>query len=104
MPGYGLVGPEAGTGLLPWKWAHERLVASHDYRPATVRPDGRAHLMPIWGTWEGTSLWFSSAPASRKAANLRSTWFALRPVWAFALDEDDFTGSPTRWSFPEATT
>jgi hypothetical protein len=20
-------------------------------------------------------------------------------VWAFALDEDDFTGSPTRWSF-----
>ena len=30
-----------------------------------------------------------------------NTWFALRPVWAFALDEDDFTGSPTRWSFAE---
>ena len=28
-----------------------------------------------------------------------NTWFALRPAWAFALDEDDFTGSPTRWSF-----
>jgi hypothetical protein len=27
-----------------------------------------------------------------------NTWFELRPVWAFALDEDDFTGSPTRWS------
>jgi hypothetical protein len=26
-------------------------------------------------------------------------WFEIRPVWAFALDEDDFTGSPTRWSF-----
>jgi len=28
-----------------------------------------------------------------------NTWFELRPVWAFALDEDDFTGSPTCWSF-----
>jgi hypothetical protein len=30
-----------------------------------------------------------------------NTWFALRPLWAFALDEHDFSGSPTRWSFPE---
>jgi hypothetical protein len=28
-----------------------------------------------------------------------NTRFELRPVWAFALDEDGFTGSPTRWSF-----
>jgi nitroimidazol reductase NimA-like FMN-containing flavoprotein (pyridoxamine 5'-phosphate oxidase superfamily) len=33
-----------------------------------------------------------------------NTWFALSPIWAFALDEDDFTGSPTRWSFPKETT
>ena len=26
--------------------------------------------------------------------------FAVRPVRAFALNHDDFTGSPTRWSFP----
>jgi hypothetical protein len=25
--------------------------------------------------------------------------FRLHPVWAFSLDEDDFTGSPTRWIF-----
>ena len=24
----------------------------------------------------------------------------VRPVWAFGLDESDFTGSPTRWRFP----
>jgi hypothetical protein len=26
-------------------------------------------------------------------------WFELRPVWAFALDEHDLTGSPTRRPF-----
>ena len=25
MPGYGVVGPEEGSGLLPWSWAQERL-------------------------------------------------------------------------------
>jgi Pyridoxamine 5'-phosphate oxidase len=25
--------------------------------------------------------------------------YRLRPEWAFALDEDDFSGSPTRWRF-----
>jgi hypothetical protein len=24
----------------------------------------------------------------------------VRPVWAFGLTEDDFGGSPTRWTFP----
>ena len=28
-----------------------------------------------------------------------NSWFRLRPIWVFSLDEDDFTGSPTRWSF-----
>jgi PPOX class probable F420-dependent enzyme len=156
MPGYGLLSASEGTGLLPWQWAHDRLVASHDFWLATVRPDGRPHLMPVWGVWDGRSLWFSSAHASRKATNLRASgrcsvstdnayepvvlegearvvldrselqraldlenrkygtdygvemidtasnsWFELRPSWAFALDERDFAGSPTRWSFVE---
>jgi PPOX class probable F420-dependent enzyme len=154
MPGYGLLGPDEGSGLLPWSWARDRLVASHDFWLATARPDGRPHLMPVWGAWDGESLWFSSARGSRKAINLRArphcsvatdnayepvivegdalavadkqqlraaldlenrkygtdygaemidtehnTWFRLRPIWVFSLDEDDFTGSPTRWSF-----
>jgi hypothetical protein len=28
--------------------------------------------------------------------------YAVRPVRAFALNHDDFTGSPTRWTFPPA--
>ena len=68
MPGYGLLGPDRGhAGSSPWEWAHERLVASHDFWLATVRPDGRPHLMPVWGVWDGVSLWFSSANGSRKA-------------------------------------
>jgi len=25
--------------------------------------------------------------------------FRLKPTWIFGLDADDFTGSPTRWTF-----
>ncbi len=26
--------------------------------------------------------------------------YRVRPTWVFALRADDFTGTPTRWSFP----
>jgi hypothetical protein len=155
MPGYGIVGPGDGRGLLPWSWAEERLVASHDYWVATVTPDGRPHVMPVWGVWAATAFWFSSASRSRKARNLAgnpavtvttdnalqpvvvegraepvtgrprvreftdranekygtdysveffagNALFRVRPRWAFALDEGDFTGTPTRWVFSGA--
>lgn len=70
MPGYGTLGPTEGTGLLAWSWAEERLAASHDYWVATVRPDGRPHVMPVWGVWLDGAVWFSSGGRSRKARNL----------------------------------
>jgi general stress protein 26 len=70
MPGYGTLPSEQGTGLLPWSWAQERLVRSHDYWLATVMPSGLPHLMPVWGVWHEDRLWFSSANGSRKARNL----------------------------------
>lgn len=72
MPGYGILGPEQGSGLLTWEWAEERLIGSHDYWVASIRPDGRPHLMPVWGVWQDRRLWFSSAIGSRKAKNLRA--------------------------------
>jgi PPOX class probable F420-dependent enzyme len=72
MPGYGIVGPTAGRGLLPWAWADERLARSHDYWLATARPDGRPHLMPVWAVWHDRALWFSCSVGSRKTANLRA--------------------------------
>jgi PPOX class probable F420-dependent enzyme len=153
MPGYGILGPQEGTGLLPWALADERLTRSHDYWLATVRPDGRPHVMPVWGVWQDMAVWFSSSFGSRKAKNLAANpravmttddaldpvivegdavvandpesvarfteWvnskygtdytveffgdnglWRLRPEWAFALQENDFSGSPTRWAFP----
>ncbi len=70
MPGYGVVGPDEGSGLLPWSWAAERLSRSRNFWVASVRPDGRPHVMPVWGMWDDAVLWFSSSVESRKARNL----------------------------------
>jgi PPOX class probable F420-dependent enzyme len=84
MPGYGLRTADQGTGLLPWSWARVRLERSHDYWVATARPDGRPHLMPVWGAWLEDALWFSCSRASRKARNL-----AAQPVCSIATDNAD---------------
>ena len=87
MPGYGIVGPDAGSGLIDWAWARDRLVGSHDYWLATVSPAGHPHVMPVWGVWMDESLWFSSSRLSRKVRNLEhdprttaTTDDALNPV------------------------
>lgn len=69
MPGYGLLPPEAGRGLLPWAWAEDRLRGSHNYWLATVRLTG-PHLVAVWGVWSTGRLWFSTGKLSRKARNL----------------------------------
>ena len=70
MPGYGISGPAEGSGLLHWSWVAERLTAARNYWVATVWPDGRPHVMPVWGMWDDIMLWFTSAVGSRKIRNL----------------------------------
>ena len=70
MPGYGTLPAGEGSGLLPWSWAEQRLVRSHDFWLATVTPEGAPHLMPVWAVWYQARLWFSSSNGSRKARNL----------------------------------
>ena len=70
MPGYDL--PEGSDGLMPWSWAEQRLEGSHNYWLATVRQDGRPHLMIVWGLWLGGVFYFSTGSRSRKARNLES--------------------------------
>jgi PPOX class probable F420-dependent enzyme len=70
MPGYGILPADRGGGLLPWSWALDRLRDSHDYWVATVWPDRRPHLMPVWAVWDGGALWFSSGLRSRKVRNI----------------------------------
>jgi PPOX class probable F420-dependent enzyme len=154
MPGYGLVGPEEGGGLLPWSWAEDQLTRSRNFWLATRWPDGRPHVMPVWAVWEAGRMLFSSSRQSRKARNLRhdprcvlttedpqnavivegvaelltrredleamlaaenakydteygfdmvdpalNSCFSMKPTWAFGVRADNFTGSPTRWTF-----
>jgi hypothetical protein len=157
MPGYGVLAADQGSGLIPWAEVERRLTVSHDYWVATVRPDGRPHVMPVWGVWLDGRLWFSSGLRSRKARNLAADprctvttddapdpvvvdgvgrqvldadgidaflgamnakydagmtaefldpavngTFGVVPERVIALSHDDFTGSPTRWTFPTA--
>jgi hypothetical protein len=108
MPGYGILGADEGSGLLPWSWAEQRLKSSHDYWLATVWPDGRPHAMPVWGVWEKGSVWFSSSGASRKTRNLAAnpratitTDNARQPVVVDGIVErvvaDDVIAAFARW-------
>src|SRR5262249_27502070 len=68
MPGYGI--PAKKAGLLPWKWATDRLRSSRNYWIATTRPGGAPHVMVIWGVWLDGAFWFSTRAKSRKGRNL----------------------------------
>ena len=68
MPGYGV--PETNDGALPWSWAEERLARCRNYFLASVRPDGRPHVMPLWGLWLHDMFLFSTAITSVKSKNL----------------------------------
>ena len=70
MPGYGL--PEHDKGLLPWKWAEQRLAKSHNYWIMTVRPDRRPHAMVVWGLWLANVFYFSTGRNSQKSRNLQA--------------------------------
>jgi PPOX class probable F420-dependent enzyme len=49
---------------------------------ATVRPDGRPHLVPIWFVVEGEAWFICTAPGSVKARNLQRN-----PRVALALED-----------------
>jgi hypothetical protein len=67
MPGYV---SEDTEGLLPWKWAADRLTKSREYWIATARADGSPHVMVIWGLWWDEAFYFSTGSVSTKARNL----------------------------------
>jgi general stress protein 26 len=57
-------------------WAEERLRRSHNYWLATTRPDGRPHLVPIWGIWLDDRFWFASY-AGQKVDNIAARPFVV---------------------------
>jgi nitroimidazol reductase NimA-like FMN-containing flavoprotein (pyridoxamine 5'-phosphate oxidase superfamily) len=70
MPeGYGL--PSSTEGLLNWADVEARLVTSISYWLATVRPDGRPHVVPRWGVWLDGKFWYDGSPATVHVRNLQ---------------------------------
>src|SRR5437773_12575552 len=61
---------DATSGLKDWNWALERLQQSHNYWISTSHPEGRPHLMIIWGVWWRDAFWFCTGRRTRKAKNL----------------------------------
>ena len=74
----------ASPAALPWSHAHERLARARTYWLATVRPDGRPHVTPIWGVWLDGALYFDGHPGTRWARNL-----AGNPACAVHLESGD---------------
>lgn len=69
------------THRVPWPLQRRRLERASDYWLSTTRPDGRPHVVPMWGVWQDGRLYFSTDPASVKGRNL-----AAEPRAAVHLD------------------
>ncbi len=70
--------------MIPWRETSERLKKSHNYWVATTWPNGRPHVMPVWGVWVQGVLYFSTHRRSRKARNL-----AANPAVVVHLESGD---------------
>ena len=70
-PGYGIVGPEDGNGLLPWTWVAKRMSPCRTFWVSTIHASqARPHVMPVWGVWLDDAFFFSTGRKSRKGQNL----------------------------------
>jgi nitroimidazol reductase NimA-like FMN-containing flavoprotein (pyridoxamine 5'-phosphate oxidase superfamily) len=71
MPkGYGI---HAGAkGLFAWSDVTAQLEKSKNYWIGSTRPDGRPHVMPVWGVWLDGAVCFGTDRTSRKARNLQA--------------------------------
>jgi general stress protein 26 len=67
---YGILGEDAGSGLLPWSRASKRLAASRNYWVHTARSDGRPHVKPVWGLWFEGRFYFGTSPKSVSGLNM----------------------------------
>jgi nitroimidazol reductase NimA-like FMN-containing flavoprotein (pyridoxamine 5'-phosphate oxidase superfamily) len=84
-PGYGIVGPEEGKGLLSWKWVAGKMNGCRTFWLATIHTgNGRPHVMPVWGVWLDDAFFFSTGRKSRKGQNL-----AANPACTITNDDGE---------------
>ena len=56
--------------MLSWSRVNERLERARNYWVGTTRPDGRPHVVPVWGVWLDEAFYFGTDRHSRKGRNL----------------------------------
>jgi hypothetical protein len=64
--GYG----QRSSALLPWAGVSQRLAEAPRYWLATVRPDGRPHVVPTDGLWVDDGFWFGGSAETVHHRNL----------------------------------
>jgi nitroimidazol reductase NimA-like FMN-containing flavoprotein (pyridoxamine 5'-phosphate oxidase superfamily) len=72
--------------LPPWPEARRRLAEARTFWLATVRPDGRPHVVPVLAVWLDGALHFTSNATARKARNLARSSRCVVTTGAPALD------------------
>jgi nitroimidazol reductase NimA-like FMN-containing flavoprotein (pyridoxamine 5'-phosphate oxidase superfamily) len=63
--------PQSEEGMLPWSHVRTRMAEARNYWVATTRPDGRPHVVPVWGVWVDDIFYHGGGPDTRKARNLQ---------------------------------
>jgi nitroimidazol reductase NimA-like FMN-containing flavoprotein (pyridoxamine 5'-phosphate oxidase superfamily) len=78
--------PRTGGSFVDWSHVIERLAAAEGYWIGTVTPDGRPHVVPIWGCFVGDDLYLETGdPNTIKNRNLREN----QNVWVHLDDVND---------------
>jgi len=63
---------EPGAGARPWDEVSEVLAGAEMFWLATVRGDGRPHVVPMPAVWVDGVLYFCTGAGEQKAVNLRA--------------------------------
>ncbi|HEY0636229.1 MAG TPA: pyridoxamine 5'-phosphate oxidase family protein [Pseudonocardiaceae bacterium] len=75
-----------GSAVTDWAHAAQQLAESPTFWLATVRPDGRPHVMPVLGAWVDGALAVCTPGVTRKAKNLTANPQCVMTVNRGTLD------------------
>jgi uncharacterized pyridoxamine 5'-phosphate oxidase family protein len=56
--------------VIPWSEAQKRLSQGRTHWLATVRPDGRPHVVPVGALWHDGAFYFTTGQGTQKEKNL----------------------------------
>lgn len=80
----GYLVPEGEGRLLAWEAVTERMENSLNYWIATVGPQSRPHVTPVWGVWMDDTFYFDGSPQTRRGRNI-----ATNPAVVVHLESGD---------------